>query len=139
MADAGPSETGFGADLHDLCLAGRYDLPSVAAAYARANIGVGTGDMSVEYQGSELFDGSATLAAWTALRDEVQVILATMATTLEQAGEALCQAAAAYAAADDEAAVEMDRLNSQLPTDVPWAPSVRYPADWAASHPGGTA
>lgn len=109
MTGAGQRGTGFGADLHGLCLAGRYDLPSVAAAYAQANSGVaGTGDMRVEYQGSDL----------------------------EQAGEALCQAAATYAATDHEAAVEMDRLNRQLPTDVPWAPSVRYPAGCVASEAG---
>jgi cytochrome c556 len=140
VAGAGQRGAGFGADLHWLCWAGRYDLPSVAAAYAKASSSVAsTGDMRVEYQGSEPFDGSATLAAWTALRDEVQVVLSTMATTLEQAGEALCQSAAAYAATDHEAAVEMDRLNRQIPTDVPRVPQVRYPAGWAASHPGGAA
>jgi hypothetical protein len=135
-----PPRGGFAADLHWLCLVGKYDFPSIAAVYAQANNGVAdTGDMGEEYQGSEPFGGPATRAAWIALRDEVQVVLATMSTTLEQVGEALCQAAATYAAPDHAKAHELDRLNGQIPTDLPWAPSVRYPAGWVATHPGTTA
>lgn len=130
MAGPGHRETGFSADLHWLWQVGKYDLPSVAAAYAQANNGVAdTGDVREAYQGSELFDGSATLAAWTALRDEVQGILATMATTLERVGEALWQSAATYAEVNHAVKDEMDRLNLQLPTESPQIPPVRDPRD----------
>ena len=123
----------LGADLYDLWRAGRDNLPSVASEYATANNHVAnTGDgLGAAFLRPETFGGGLygpVYAAWRALRDEFQTILADTAKNLELVGEALCLAASEYAKADDRAADELERLR-KVNGDFPPShiPPLRYP------------
>jgi len=109
-------ETGIdlGASLYELRKAGRHHLPTVALQFAEANLAVA----STEENMSQVFSRPPELGgpygrtyySWRSLRDELQTILADMATYLELVGQALCLAAEEYARADAEAAAEFNRL-----------------------------
>lgn len=118
----------LGADLYLLWRAGRDNLPSVAAVFATANRAVAETDDGLDnaFRRSDHFGGGAqgpVFPQWTALRDELQLILANTAVNLEATGDALCLAATEYAKTDEAAAREFERLriDSGDPprTDVP--------------------
>lgn len=121
----GRSGDGFGAYIYKLWRVGRQNLPTVANVYAQScnDLAATSSGVPSAYVGSEPFGGSSTLQAWTAFHDAVQVVLADTATNLELTGEALCTAANAYAATDDQAAASFRNLmqvnGSPAVVDVP--------------------
>lgn len=101
----------LGADLYRLWCAGRSNLPILAAQFANANREVvATTADDAAFHRADHFGDSPVLHAFSALRSELQGMLAYTAESLEMTGEALCRAADAYARTDLTAARELDRL-----------------------------
>jgi hypothetical protein len=117
----------LGADLYELWLAGRKNLPNVAQVYADANGHVASTEdlVHLAFHRPEQLGGAfgPAYADWRELRDQLQRILADTAANLVLTGQALCVAASMYAATDAEAATEMHRLldhnGDPTPVDIP--------------------
>lgn len=123
---------GLAVDLYRLWLAGRDNLPSVAREFAVANGHVAETDhgLVAAFWRPGHFGGDygPVLAAWTALRDEIQRILGDTATNLEMVADALCAAATEYAAGDHETAEMFNRLKIVNGDPVPpTIPPPQYP------------
>ncbi len=122
----------LGADLYSLWLAGRDNMPSVAAEYATANRRIAETDDTLNraFLRPEQFGGvyGPVYESWRALRDELQRMLADTAANLDLTGDMLCVAATEYARTDAAAAQELERLkrDNGNPTP-PEIPTSQYP------------
>jgi hypothetical protein len=105
----------LGADLYELWLAGKADLPAVSGAYLGAADTVrdtSNLDFAAMYRPTR-FGGDSygpVYYAFSTLRDELFDMLSTTADNLALTGEALCVAATEYAKTDGAASAEMQRL-----------------------------
>jgi hypothetical protein len=115
------------AELYDLWVAGKISMPQVAAVYAQ-----GSRDMhNTSWRESEAFahpklqvdfgtgflpsievvdDLGPVYPQWSALRNALQTIMAETATSLTDAGAALCMIAQEYASGDAETSAGLQSL-----------------------------
>jgi len=108
----------FAAELSQLRIIGRVDLPAMSATYAAMNQAVNstTNGEASAFQAP----GGGTAAShgvWSALRDDLQNILGNTAMNLLDAGVAVEHVVDAYTATDDEAARSLQTVwaNGQTP------------------------
>lgn len=129
----------FSAEIEDLWQCGSEMLPEMAALFGEANQEV----HRTERSETQMFK-TRVYGPWTALRDELQVILKTNRDNLNDTGEALCMLAEAYAEDDRYASQEVtDALNDAKddypgPSYVPEGrePGDDHPEDWTPTEPG---
>jgi hypothetical protein len=136
----GKDGTELGVELANMWLCGRSYLPNVAEATAGANKSVaGTADDASVFArpgtvpGTPGIQGMVTgdvYPAWNAVRDEFQRILAESADNLYAVGDALVRVAEIYAATDELARDEMNRVRYDYATSGDYRiddPTVRPP------------
>lgn len=103
MPDTGAD---LGADLYELYVAGKRNLPDVAVEYADAARYVSaTGDMRPDGHGYAPIK-------WRSLCTEIEQMLGDTGKNLDDTALALCTAVTEYGAADTGAKVELERLIS---------------------------
>ena len=108
----------FGAELSQLRIIGRVDLPAMSYTYASMNQAVNS-TVSGEAAAFQAPGGgtAASHGVWSGLRDDLQNILGSTATNLLDAGVAIEHVVDAYAASDDAArdSLEAAWANGQTP------------------------
>jgi hypothetical protein len=94
----------FAAELSQLRIVGRVDLPALSATYAAMNRAV-DGTAGGEAAAFQAPGGgvAASRAVWSALRDDFQNVLGTTATNVLDAAVTIEHIVDAYIAADDQA------------------------------------
>jgi hypothetical protein len=109
----------FAAELSQLRIVGRVDLPALSSTFAAMNRAVDS-TTSGEAAAFQAPGGgtAASHAVWAALRDEFQNVLGTTAMNLLEAGVTVEHVVDAYAATDDAARASLEAAwaNGQSPS-----------------------
>jgi hypothetical protein len=108
------AETGkeLAADLYQILVVGKSDLPTVAAEYREAVSKVDSAGAAAPHamRRPPFFGADQVQQAWLDLRDELGRFLSESEDSLGDAGRALVMAVDQYAETDTVAAKELDRL-----------------------------
>src|SRR4051812_8880285 len=109
----------FAAELSQLRIVGRVDLPALGSTFAAMNRAV-AGTAAGETAAFQAPGGgtAASHAVWSALRDEFQNVLGATATNMVDAGITIEHVVDAYATTDDTARASLEAAwaNGQTPS-----------------------